>query len=66
MTDHEQSIKLISSLELKEKQVADILGISVPGVRLKKQNKRYNKFTESNLNKLKEYLEEKKLTLNTL
>lgn len=66
MTEHEESMELIKSLELTERQVADILHITVPGVRLKKQNKRYNKFTENNLNKLTEYLENKKLTLNKL
>ncbi len=66
MTDQEKAIKIISELNLTLVQVGELLGCSWQAVQSKKSEINGNRFTESNIETLEKYLEQKKQTLNNI
>lgn len=54
MTTQEKVLYIIELLELSDRQVADAIGVKYSSVSHKRRNIKYNKFTISDLRKLKE------------
>ncbi len=54
MTIQEKVLYIIELLELSDRQVADAIGVKYSSVSHKRRNIKYNKFTISDLRKLKE------------
>ena len=54
MTTQEKVLYIIELLELSDRQVARAIGVKYPSISHKRRNIKYNKFTISDLRKLKE------------
>jgi hypothetical protein len=54
MTTQEKALYIIELLELSDRQVADAIGVKYSSVSHKRRNIKYNKFTISDLRRLKE------------
>lgn len=54
MTTQEKALYIIELLELSDRQVADAIGVKYSSISHKRRNIKYNKFTVSDLRKLKE------------
>jgi|GEM_PF-255550 hypothetical protein len=54
MTTQEKALYIIELLELSDRQVADAINLKLSSINHKRRNIKYNKFTISDLKKLKE------------
>ena len=54
MTTQEKALYIIELLELSDRQVADAINLKLSSINHKRRNIKYNKFTMSDLKKLKE------------
>lgn len=59
MTDHDKSMQIISELNLSLNDIGFILGCSWQMAQKKKTKINYNKFTSANLEKFREFKENK-------
>ena len=57
MTTHDRTIQLITVLDYNARQIAQVLGISTRGASYKLSREKGNQFTESDLEKFKNFIE---------
>lgn len=66
MTEQERAIKIINECNLTGVQVGNLLGCTWQTISRKKNNINYNKFTSKDIEKLEDYLKQKKEKLNNI